>query len=112
MNHSDWLALGSASAIRGGVFARPVNPRLLSQLVTKGRPSKAAAQARQVRRAVYEAYKVAGEVDALLSAAPVRRSKPPTQSGVALWQLNLPGVAGRRAYERHVAVLQRWHGLR
>jgi hypothetical protein len=102
MDYGDWLALGGSSAIRGGVFARPVNPRLLSQLVTKARPTKSAALAHQTRRLIYQAYQATGEIDAAL---PHAASKRPVKDA-SLYAQSRPGAAGLRAQLRHMRAAQ------
>jgi hypothetical protein len=111
MDYGDWLALGGSSAIRGGVFARPVNPRLLASLQTKGRPAKpakSAALARQTRRLIVQTARLTGEIDDLLSPMAQRRRARAATHSPSIMEQAAPGAAGAAARARHNAIVQRW----
>lgn len=105
-NGSDWIAAtGSAYTGRALSDFRPTQLHKQAMLAKPAKSARSAALARQVRRLRLDVAKATAPID------PPRRCTQPTR-GVAQWELNQPGQAGRAAYERHAAVLQRWHGTR
>jgi hypothetical protein len=109
MDHNDWVAATGSTYVGLGPagFRRPPNPTLLAAALGKShKPVTAKPRPKHGR-----AWRAA-QLAIARATAPLETPRTPTRSGVALWELNQPGEAGRRAYARHVAVLQRWHGLR
>jgi hypothetical protein len=92
----------------GGGYRRPLNPKLLPHLVTKARPAKAAALARQTRRLVVQTANLCGEVDDLLTPRIARRRTRKATRSPSIMAQSAPGPAGVAAQLRHQAVVQRW----
>jgi hypothetical protein len=108
MNSADWITATGSALVRGGPsgFRRPVNPQLLAAAVGKSH-KPAAATSRPKHDRAWRAARLA----IAQATAPIETPRTSAR-GVAQWELNQPGAAGARAYERHVAVLQRSHGIR
>ena len=106
MNTADWIqATGHPIVGRGG---RPINPKLVPHLMTKTRSAKSTLSARQARKLIVQAARLAGEVDDLLSpTAPRRRARAATHSPTITEQ-SWAGPIGAAARMRHNAVVQRW----
>jgi hypothetical protein len=103
-NGSDWMAAtGSAYAGRALGNFRPTQAVKQVMLAKPAKSARSAALARQMRRLT---------LDVIRATTPLDPPAPPRTRGVPLWKLNQPGREGRAAYERHAAVLQRWHGTR
>jgi hypothetical protein len=107
MDHNDWVAATGSTYVGLGPsgFRRPPNPKLLAAAI--GKAHKPAVTKPKHSRA-WRAARLA----IARATAPLETPPTPTRSGVATWELNQPGEAGRAAYARHVAFLQRWHGIR
>jgi hypothetical protein len=106
MNSNDWLArTGSAYVGLGHAFHRPPHPRVFAAAVAKAAPKRKPRHGPAWRATVLA---IAKAKQALLDTPTPR---PPTRN-VALWKLNRPGIEGQRAYDRQIALLQRWHGPR
>jgi hypothetical protein len=112
MDYADWLALGGSSAIRGGAFARPVNPRLLGQLLANkaAKPAtlKSKTYRQECRRLIVRVHRLAGLVDDLLSPMAQRRRARAATHSPSIMEQSAPGAAGAAARMRHSAVVQRW----
>jgi hypothetical protein len=105
MNASDWLtATGHPVVGRGG---RPLNPRLLDNLITKARPAKSAALAREARQSILRTVRLCGEVDDVLSRTLRRRGGGAAVRDTTIAQQSAPGAAGAAARLRHSIAVQR-----
>jgi hypothetical protein len=105
MNSTDWVA-GTGHPIlgRGG---RPINPKLAARFVTKTRPAKSPALAREARKLILRTVRLVGEVDETLARTARRRRARVAACSPPIAEQSLPGHAGISAQMRHWAAVQR-----